>query len=133
VTKNDTDPLTGQVAVVTGAGRGIGAAIASKLAQMGAHTLLCGRSRPPLEASAAAIVGAGGKAEVCQCDVMDLRSVETIAAHVEKAFGRVDILVNNAGVGGFSSPLHEMPPEVWERVINTNLRGVYYCIRPLRR
>jgi len=129
VTKSDTYPLTGQVAVVTGAGRGIGAAIARKLAEMGAHTVLCGRSRAPLEATVAAISRAGGKAEVWECDVMDLRSVEAVAAHVEQAFGRADILVNNAGVGGFSTPLHEMLPESWDRVINTNLRGVYYCIR----
>jgi len=129
VTKSDTYPLTGQVAVVTGAGRGIGAAIASKLAQMGAHVVLCGRSRAPLEATAAAIVGSGAKAEVSECDVMDLPSVEAVAAHVEQTLGRTDILVNNAGVGGFSSPLHEMPPDSWERVINTNLRGVYYTMR----
>src|SRR5437764_9003957 len=52
-----------------------------------------------------------------------------MAAKVEQTFGRIDILVNNAGVGGFAAPLHEMTPEAWEKVLNTNLRGVFYCIR----
>ena len=121
--------LAGQVTIVTGAGRGIGAAIARRLAAMKALTLLCGRTRVPLEATAAAISRAGGRAEVAECDVTDLRSVEAVAARVEEKFGRCDILINNAGVGGFGGPLHQMPPESWERVLNTNLRGVYYCIR----
>src|SRR5436305_10895081 len=52
-----------------------------------------------------------------------------MAAKVEQTFGPIDILVNNAGVGGFAAPLHEMTPEAWEKVLNTNLRGVFYCIR----
>jgi 3-oxoacyl-[acyl-carrier protein] reductase len=121
--------LTGQVAVITGAGRGIGAAIARKLATMGAVAVLCGRKRDALESSAAAISQTGGQAEVAECDVMDLRSVGRVAAQVERTFGRTDILINNAGVGGFGGPLHQMPPESWDNVLNTNLRGVYYCIR----
>jgi 3-oxoacyl-[acyl-carrier protein] reductase len=121
--------LAGQVAVVTGAGRGIGAAIAAKLAALGAVTVLCGRTRKLLESTASAISKAGGRAEVLQCDVTDLRSIEAVAAHVDQTLGRLDILVNNAGVGSFRGPLHELPPESWEQVLNTNLRGVYYCIR----
>ena len=121
--------LTGQVAVITGAGRGIGAAIARKLADMGAAAVLCGRSRAPLEYTAAAIARSGGRAEVAECDVMDLPSVENLSAHVERSFGLLDILVNNAGIGGFGGPLHQMPADAWDKVLNTNLRGVYYCIR----
>ncbi len=121
--------LAAQVALVTGAGRGIGAAIAATLADLGAAVVLCGRTRAPLDSTAAAISKAGHRAEALECDVMDLRSVEAAAAHVEKSFGRLDILVNNAGVGGFGGPLHQLPPEAWEQVLNTNLRGVYYCIR----
>ncbi len=121
--------LAGQVAIVTGAGSGIGAAIARKLAQLGTAVVLCGRKRAPLESTAAAISKAAGKAQVAECDVTDLHSVEAVAAQVEKTFGRTDILINNAGVGGFGGPLHQMPPESWEQVLNTNLRGVYYCIR----
>lgn len=122
-------PLVGQVAVVTGSGRGIGAAIAAKLAGMGATTILCGRTRASLETSAGAISQAGGQAEVAECDVTDLASVEATAARVERNLGRLDILVNNAGIGGFGGPLHQMAPDAWEQILNTNLRGVYYCVR----
>ena len=121
--------LQGQVAIITGAGTGIGAAVAGKLAQMGALTLLCGRRRTMLENTAAVIAKAGGKAKIAECDVMDLSSVESVTAQVDRDYGRADILVNNAGVGGFGGPLHLMSPESWENVLNTNLRGVYYCIR----
>jgi 3-oxoacyl-[acyl-carrier protein] reductase len=120
--------LRGRVAVVTGAGRGIGAAIARKLAAFGATVVLCGRSREPLEATAASISLAAGKADAVSCDVSDLHSVGALVTHVERSYGRVDILVNNAGVGAFKEPLHQMSPEAWDRVLNTNLRGVYYCM-----
>jgi 3-oxoacyl-[acyl-carrier protein] reductase len=121
--------LKPQVAVITGGGRGIGAAIAQKLAGLGAMAVLCGRNRISLDSSAKAIVKAGGKASVVECDVTDPQSVEALAAQVSQEFGRIDILVNNAGIGGFGGPLHQMPPEQWDRVLNTNLRGVFYCIR----
>jgi NAD(P)-dependent dehydrogenase (short-subunit alcohol dehydrogenase family) len=123
------NPLHEQVAVVTGAGRGIGAAIARKLAALGAVVILCGRKRDPLESTAAEIRRDGGQSEVLPCDVTNLGSVEAAAQHIDKTHGRADILVNNAGIGGFGGPLHEMPPESWDAVLNTNLRGVYYCIR----
>lgn len=122
-------PLFGQVAVITGAGRGIGAAIARKLAGMGATTVLCGRTKSSLDATSQAITDAGGKAEVIPCDVTVLHQVEYAAARVDSTFGRVDILVNNAGVAGFNDLLHELSPEEWDRILNTNLRGVYYMIR----
>src|SRR5437870_13883517 len=123
------NPLNKQVAVVTGAGRGIGAAIARKLAALGEVVILCGRKREPLESTAAEIGEAGGRAQVLPCDVTDLSSVEAAAQHIDKTHGRADILVNNAGIGGFGGPLHEMPPDSWDAVLNTNVRGVYYCIR----
>lgn len=119
----------GQVALITGAGRGIGAALARKLANMGAKAVLCGRTRGPLEATAAAISQAHAEAIVAPCDVTDVRAVEDLARQVDSRFGRLDILVNNAGIGGFGGPLHQMPPDSWDRVLNTNLRGVFYCIR----
>jgi 3-oxoacyl-[acyl-carrier protein] reductase len=121
--------LFGQVAVITGAGRGIGAAIARKLAGMGATAVLCGRTKSSLDATSNAISDAGGKAEVIPCDVTTLHQVEHAAARVDSTFGRVDILVNNAGVAGFNDLLHDLSPDEWDRILNTNLRGVYYMIR----
>lgn len=129
MTQDVSSVLKGQVAIVTGGGRGIGAAIGRKLAGLGAVTVLCERSRAPLDSAAAAITAAGGQAEAVECDVTDLKSVEGVAAHISRKFGRTDILVNNAGIAGFGGPLHQMTPEAWDRVLNTNLRGVFYCIR----
>jgi 3-oxoacyl-[acyl-carrier protein] reductase len=127
--ESKVDGLAGQVAVVTGAGRGIGAAIARKLAGMGARTVLCARNRASLEAVAAQISKAGGQAEIAECDVQDLASVEKMAQKVEQSLRRIDILVNNAGIGVFGKPLHDLSPEAWDRTLNTNLRGVFYCMR----
>jgi 3-oxoacyl-[acyl-carrier protein] reductase len=123
------DPLSGQVAVITGAGRGIGAAIARKLASLGAIAVLLGRTQSTLDETARAILEAGGKAEVIPCDVNLLHQLEYASARVDSTFHRLDILVNNAGVGGFNDQLHNLPPEDWDRILNTNLRGVYYSIR----
>jgi 3-oxoacyl-[acyl-carrier protein] reductase len=122
-------PLSGQTAVVTGAGRGIGAAVAKKLASLGANVVLCGRTESHLQSTASAISGAGGKADVRQCDLTDLSSVDALASWVGQTFRTLDILVNNAGIGSFAAPLHQMTPKEWEKVLNTNLRGVFYCIR----
>src|SRR5208282_2430877 len=123
--------LEGQVAVVTGGGRGIGAGISARLAGLGAMVVLCGRTRAPLEATANTIRQAGGRCDATECDVSRLESVEALAKHVESSLGRLDVLVNNAGVSGARVPLHEYPPQVWDEVMNTNLRGVYYMIRSL--
>jgi NAD(P)-dependent dehydrogenase (short-subunit alcohol dehydrogenase family) len=127
--RKNGQPLAGQVAVVTGAGRGIGAAIARKLATLGATPVLCGRTPATLDSIARIIREAGGKAEVIPCDVTILSQLESAATRIDQTFGRVDILVNNAGIGGFSAPLHNLPPEDWDRILNTNLRGVYFAIR----
>jgi 3-oxoacyl-[acyl-carrier protein] reductase len=126
--RNDS-PLAAQVAVITGAGRGIGAAIARALAGLGATAVLCGRTCSALESTAGAIVQAGGKAEVLPCDVTQLNSLGAASKRIESSLGRVDILVNNAGIGGFGGPLHQLPPDAWDQILNTNLRGVYYSIR----
>lgn len=131
-------PLAGQVAVITGAGRGIGRAISLRLAELGAHAVLCGRSRAGLEETAAAIANSAGagsrrdeKSSIIECDVTSLTSVEALAGQIEKNFQRLDILVNNAGIAGDSGPLLQLAPDTWDDVLNTNLRGVYYCIRSL--
>jgi 3-oxoacyl-[acyl-carrier protein] reductase len=121
--------LAGQVAVVTGGGRGIGAAISRRLAELGASVVVCGRTAATLGETAKSIVQAGNRAEAMPCDVVDDRSVAEVARAVQSKHGRLDILVNNAGVGAFAAPLHEFPLEDWDRILNTNLRGVFYAIR----
>ncbi len=125
---NASKPLQEQVAIVTGGSRGIGAAISRKLASLGATVLVIGRDRDALTKVEREISDAGGRVEACQYDVTSCGQVSNLAAHVGKEYGRLDILVNNAGVGVFGKPLHEMTHDNWERVMNTNLRGVYYCI-----
>jgi 3-oxoacyl-[acyl-carrier protein] reductase len=122
-------PLAGQIALVTGSGRGIGAAIALKMADLGATAVVSGRTISHLEQTAAAITKAGGRAVVAQCDVSSLQSVEALAIKVERELGGIHVLVNNAGIGGFNSPLLSLPPENWDKILNTNLRGVFYCMR----
>ena len=129
MTTQTAAPLDGKVAVVTGGGRGIGAAVTRKLASLGASTVVCGRTLSALKHTAEVIVRSGGRCEALECDVCQLPAVEALARHVAQTFGHVDILVNNAGIGGFGGPLHQLPPEQWDAVLNTNLRGVYYCIR----
>jgi 3-oxoacyl-[acyl-carrier protein] reductase len=121
--------LNGKIALVTGGGRGIGAAIALKLASLGATTIICGRTLARLQHTAGQIRSAGGQAEAMACDVADGTSVSALAERVQKTFGRLDILVNNAGIGWTGGPLHTMPPEKWDAIFNTNLRGVFYVIR----
>jgi 3-oxoacyl-[acyl-carrier protein] reductase len=126
---NPQQPLQHQLALVTGGGRGIGAAIAAKLAELGATLLVAGRTAKPLDETVAKITKAGGTASALTLDAADLDTVQRAADRVQQEFGKLDVLVNNAGVGSFSSPLHRLDPGEWDRVMNINLRGVYYCIR----
>jgi NAD(P)-dependent dehydrogenase (short-subunit alcohol dehydrogenase family) len=116
--------LDRKVALVTGSGHGIGAAIASKLAALGATTVICGRNRARLEQTAREI-----RCESMVCDVTDWNSVSNLADRVRQTLARLDILVNNAGIGAFGGPLHTLPLEDWDAVFNTNLRGVFYAVR----
>jgi 3-oxoacyl-[acyl-carrier protein] reductase len=121
--------LNGKIALVTGGGRGIGAVIALKLASLGATTVVCGRTLARLQHTAGQIRSAGGQGEAMACDVADWNSVAALAEKIQSTFSRLDVLVNNAGIGSFGGPLHTMPPEKWDPILNTNLRGVFYMIR----
>ena len=112
----DKSTLEGQVAVVTGAGRGIGAAITGKLTSMGAIVVLCGRTEKTLQATASRISANNGNAQARTCDVGNHASVQELAHWVTKTLGRFDILVNYAGVAEPAGPLHVMTPEAWEKV-----------------
>jgi 3-oxoacyl-[acyl-carrier protein] reductase len=109
---------------VTGGGRGIGAAIAGRLASMGARVVACGRNQARLAQTARS-----ASCEALPCDVSAWESVAALAEKVRQTHGRLDILVNNAGVADFGRPLYELPLERWEAMLNTNLRGVFYTIK----
>lgn len=123
--------LDSQIAVVTGAARGVGEAIAHKLASLGAHVLLVARDAERLTGVQQAIQKSGGKAAVLPCDLVDTSAVARLGEQVARDFRRCDILVNNAGVAIGGKPLHELLPDQWDRMLNTNLRGPYLMIRAL--
>jgi 3-oxoacyl-[acyl-carrier protein] reductase len=122
-------PLRNQLAIVTGGSRGIGLAIAAKLAELGSEVVITARKRDELERAAEEIRKNGGRCDGIPCDVSSLPQVQALADKIGDRRKRLRIVINNAGVGGFSAPLHETDPETWDKIINTNLRGVYYMIR----
>jgi 3-oxoacyl-[acyl-carrier protein] reductase len=126
---NQRAPLTDHVAVVTGASRGIGAAIARKLASLGAQVVITARDMDRLNKIVAEITDAGGHAESHACDLTQPEQIEAFARLVLQTHGCCDILVNNAGVGWLQGPLHETPPDVWEQQVALNLRAPYLMLR----
>jgi NAD(P)-dependent dehydrogenase (short-subunit alcohol dehydrogenase family) len=120
--------LTGRVAVITGASRGLGRQIAEALAAAGAAVALAGRDAEALEAVHTAITGRGGKAEKFLADVADETSVSGLRDQVRSRLGAPDILINNAGIN-IRKPLHEFTLEEWNRVLGTNLNGPFLCTR----
>lgn len=120
--------LAGKVAIVTGASRGIGRAIATLFAAEGAAVVLAARDTKQLEEIARAISQAGGRALASPVDVADEASVAALFAETTKAFGPVDMLVNAAGAFARAS-LSEMTTATWDAVLNVNLRGTFLCCR----
>jgi NAD(P)-dependent dehydrogenase (short-subunit alcohol dehydrogenase family) len=115
--------LSGKIAVVTGAGSGIGRATAQRLAREGAVLHIADITEGPVEAAAADIRASGGRATAYTVDVTDADAVQAFADRVYDADGRVDILHNNAGIGA-AGPVEEMGVEVWRRVVDVNLMGI---------
>ena len=113
-----------RIALVTGAGSGIGRATAIALAGAGFTVALAGRRREPLEAAAAE---AGHDAVALTCDVRDPASVEALFAEIDAKFGRLDLLFNNAGMGAPSVALEDLTFEQWTSVVETNLTGSFLC------
>ncbi len=122
------ESLAGKVALVTGAGKGIGKAIAVALAQEGAHVGLVARTEKDIKAVAEEIAALGVKAAVATADVGDRVQVEAAVASLQRELGPVDILINNAGTATFGKFL-ELEPEVWENQVRVNVFGVYYATR----
>lgn len=120
--------FAGQVAVVTGGGSGIGRCVAHELAALGAQVVLVGRSEAKLQAVAAEIAEAGGRASCHACDIRDEAAVKAMVQAVMAEHGRIDALVNNAG-GQYLTPLAAISAKGWQAVIDTNLTGGFLVAR----
>jgi NAD(P)-dependent dehydrogenase (short-subunit alcohol dehydrogenase family) len=118
-----------RVAIVTGAGSGIGRATALALLQEGYAVVLAGRRADALEQTAGGAGPAGPRALAVPADVTDPASVQALFARAREAFGRVDLLFNNAGAGAPAVPLEDLTDEQWRRVVDVNLTGVFLCTR----
>jgi NAD(P)-dependent dehydrogenase (short-subunit alcohol dehydrogenase family) len=114
-----------RVAIVTGAGSGIGRAVAVALSRAGYAVAAAGRRKDALDVM---VVRAGpGKMIAVACDVTDQESVRALFAQTKEAFGRLDVLFNNAGTGTPPMPMEDIPIEQWKRVVDTNLTGAFLC------
>ncbi|MCC7462943.1 MAG: SDR family oxidoreductase [Gammaproteobacteria bacterium] len=122
-----------RVALVTGAGSGIGRAVSEGLAADGFAVVLTGRRREPLEETAAHIVQTGGRALALTADVTDEAATCALFARVAAGFGRLDLLFNNAGIAARAVPLEELTVAEWRAVIDTNLTGAFLCTREAMR
>jgi NADP-dependent 3-hydroxy acid dehydrogenase YdfG len=120
-----------RVAVVTGAGSGIGRAIAHRFAEGGLSLVLAGRRPEPLAATAEGVTAAGASVEVIPTDVTDRTSVSALMKAALGVTGEVHILVNNAGINTRQRNLHDIPEEQWDQVLSINLTGAFNCFRAL--
>jgi NAD(P)-dependent dehydrogenase (short-subunit alcohol dehydrogenase family) len=118
---------TDKVALITGAGSGVGKAAALALAAGGYCLALAGRRPEPLEAVAQQAQGLGARTLAVATDVADPASVKNLFAKVQETFGRLDVLFNNAGTGGAPRLLEDLTYEQWKRVVDTNLTGAFLC------
>jgi NAD(P)-dependent dehydrogenase (short-subunit alcohol dehydrogenase family) len=121
--------LAEQVALVTGGGRGIGQAIAERLAAAGARVAVTARSVAELDETVSAINARGGHARALPADVTDQAAVDSVVNDVEQTLGPISVLVNNAGVLGPVGLIWEVDPEEWWRCIEINLRGAFLYAR----
>lgn len=124
-----SETSSSKIALVTGAGSGIGRAVALALLQDGFSVVLAGRRPEPLVELAAAAQAAGQQTLAVSTDVRDPASVQALFDQIEATFGRLDVLFNNAGVNAPAVTMDELPLEKWKDVIDTNITGVFLCAR----
>lgn len=118
--------LEGKVAVITGSSRGFGLAIARAFAHEGAAVVVSARSEPTVREAIVTLQSKGARVSGIVADVGDLAQVQRLAAHARQTFGRIDIWVNNAGESGVYGPTADLAPERYQRVVRTNILGVYH-------
>jgi NAD(P)-dependent dehydrogenase (short-subunit alcohol dehydrogenase family) len=116
-----------KVAVVTGAGTGIGKAVALALMKEGYAAVFAGRRKDKLEEAASEGKASGAKSLVVPTDVSDPAAIKALFAKTKETFGRLDVLFNNAGIGAPAVPLEDLPYETWKQVVDTNLTGMFLC------
>jgi NAD(P)-dependent dehydrogenase (short-subunit alcohol dehydrogenase family) len=121
--------LKGKIALVTGASRGIGEAIAMTLADYGAHCILVSRKADALEGVAKKIAERGGSAEVMACNVGDLAKIADLYAQIKQRFGKLHILINNAATNPYFGEMTGADEAVWEKTFDVNLKGPFFLIK----
>ena len=122
----DLFDLTGKIAVVTGASRGIGAEIAKLLAAQGAHVIVSSRKAEDCQKVVDAIAADGGSAEAIACHIGELAQIEALFARLEQTHGRLDVLVNNAATNPYFGPITETDPLIFQKTVDVNIRGYFY-------
>lgn len=128
---SSTVDLSGKIALITGASRGIGAAVAKAYAKAGAHVILLARTVGGLEAADDAIRAEGGQATLMPADLCDLEALDALGPTLYERFGGLDIFVGNAGLLGTLSPLGHIDPKEWKKVLDTNLNANFHLVRTL--
>jgi NAD(P)-dependent dehydrogenase (short-subunit alcohol dehydrogenase family) len=123
---SDLFDLTGKIALVSGASRGIGAAIAKLLAGQGAHTIVSSRRQADCEVVVADIVAAGGAATALACHIGELDQIEALFANVRRQHGRLDVLVNNAAASPYFGSILKTDPAAFQKTVDVNIRGYFY-------
>jgi NAD(P)-dependent dehydrogenase (short-subunit alcohol dehydrogenase family) len=121
--------LDRKIALVTGASRGIGEAVAVTLADYGAHCILVSRKADALKGVADRIVSRGGKADVMACHVGDLKQIEALFGQVREKYGRLDILINNAATNPYFGEMLGADEGVWNKTFDVNLKGPFFLIQ----
>jgi NAD(P)-dependent dehydrogenase (short-subunit alcohol dehydrogenase family) len=116
-----------KVALVTGAGTGVGRAVSIALAKAGYNIVLAGRRKEMLDKVAGEVNGVGAQALAVPTDVSKRESILALFANVKSSFGRLDVLFNNAGIGAPPVPIEDLPYETWKKVVDTNLTGMFLC------